>query len=163
MYSPSLSDSAQALLAAPSQTWIHPTRKNIHLCERRYCGTVLALLIMQCIASAFGIVEVDNALLGLDAPLRSIENVGSPVLEQARFEKMQAWKRVSDRFDESMLLVAIACGKETADSFESLGKFANSLAGRLVKKDAAAYTASGKDLAAKLLAARIAIRTPLGV
>ena len=56
------------------------------------------------------IVEVDNALLGLDAPLRSVENVDSPVWEQARFEKMQAWKRgrigLMSRCCSSLLLVA---------------------------------------------------------
>ena len=103
------------------------------------------------------IVEIDNALVGLDSLLRV-----NCTDAELRYSKTSAWKQASERFDESRALVGIVCSEETTKAFDSLGALSNLIAAKLTKNDAAIYRESAKDFAIALLRARMAIRKELG-
>jgi hypothetical protein len=103
------------------------------------------------------IVEIDNALLGLDSLLR-VDNANP----ELRHTTVLTWKKASERFDESSALVAIVCSEETSKALDELGALSNVIAGKLCQNNADVYGASKKGLWAALLRVRLAVRKELG-
>ncbi|MFI5088604.1 MAG: hypothetical protein ACHP7P_00925 [Terriglobales bacterium] len=112
--------------------------------------------------AAKSIAEIDNALLDLDTLVRVAKPEDS-TWNESRHQRVMAWARASNRFEEAALLAAIVCSKETTDSLNGLKVLAHTLAGKITRNDAAAYKATAKELATKLLHAQFAIRKELGV
>jgi len=108
------------------------------------------------------IVELDNGLVTLDSLLR-VSNLEAEQLAEARHEATRGWNDATKRFDETRLLVAITCSKETIAALNSFYLFITQLGAKLVHKDSDAYSQSGKELAKGMMAARLAIRKELGI
>jgi hypothetical protein len=110
------------------------------------------------------IAQTDEALVGLHALYQVPElpdNLGSM---QSRHDRIVAWAKASAELDESKLLVAVTCSKETKEAVEGFVCVAARIARQLTaEKIATAYTGGGKELAVKLFVARAALRRELGI
>jgi hypothetical protein len=110
------------------------------------------------------IAQADEALVGLHA-LHQVpevpDNLGSM---QSRHDRIVAWAKASAEFDESKLMVAVTCCKETKEAVEGFVSVAARIARQLTAENiATAYTDGGKELAVKLFVARAALRKELGI
>jgi hypothetical protein len=72
------------------------------------------------------------------------------------------WSRATAHFAETKLFVAVTCGKETKEAFDSYGDLANELATAINKRTANAYEKYFPELTVKHLAVRTAVRSELG-
>jgi hypothetical protein len=112
------------------------------------------------------IADIEDALLSLDSALKVVvkqqkEGVTST---ETIYEQSMKWSRASTAFDETKLLVAMVCDKETKDAFEGYGLFALQVATKISPgKDWEIYLKSTPELFKKLLAVRAAVRKELGL
>jgi hypothetical protein len=72
------------------------------------------------------------------------------------------WSKATAHFAETKLFVAVTCGKETKEAFDSYGDLANELATAINKRIANAYEKYFPELTVKHLAVRTAVRSELG-
>ena len=72
------------------------------------------------------------------------------------------WSKASAHFGETKLFVAVTCGRETKEAFDSYGNLANELATAINKRTASAYEKYFPELTVKHLAVRTAVRSELG-
>ena len=72
------------------------------------------------------------------------------------------WSKATAHFAETKLFVAVTCGKETKEAFDSYGDLANELATAINNRTANAYEKYFPELTVKHLAIRAAVRSELG-
>lgn len=73
------------------------------------------------------------------------------------------WSKTLAHFDETKLFVAVTCGKETKEAFDSYGKLGLEVAMAINKRTADAYQKYFPELTVKHCAVRTAVRNELGV
>lgn len=106
--------------------------------------------------------ELENALLAYGAILKT-EKSHEPSWNETFLERGKRWLAATTAFDETALLVAIVCSKETKDAIDGFDILANRVAAEVGKMQAEAYDKSSGDLSRKLFAARVAIRRELEI
>jgi hypothetical protein len=72
------------------------------------------------------------------------------------------WSKASAHFGETKQFVAVTCGRETKEAFDSYGNLADELATAINKRTANAYEKYFPELTVKHLAVRAAVRSELG-
>ena len=112
------------------------------------------------------LADIEDSLLSLDSMLQveRREHKEGPVWLESKSERMMKWSRASTAFDETKLLVAMVCGKETKDAFDAYGLFALQVATKISPGgDCEIYLKSTVELFKKHLAVRVAVRKELGL
>ena len=108
------------------------------------------------------IVEADNALIALQAPLQ-MEDPGVDKWVEAKYTATVGWKSVSNRLDEVRMPIRIVCSKDAAEACDKLGIPMNGLAVRLANGRKETYAENQQELSVQLVVARAMIRQELGV
>ena len=112
------------------------------------------------------LADIEDALVSLDSVLQveRKEQKESLAWAESKNERMMKWSRASTAFDESKLLIAMVCGKETKDAFEAYGLFALQVATKISPgNDLEIYLKSTPELFKKHSAVRAAVRKEMGL
>jgi hypothetical protein len=87
-----------------------------------------------------------------------------PDWQEHRVKHLQRFRRASASFDESRLLIAIVCGKQTREGFDRIAKVLGQIAlGLTQNADPAIYQRSQKEFVTGRLAVNVAVRKELGI
>jgi hypothetical protein len=110
------------------------------------------------------LVELEKALMKLettfDAVRKNLPNVAVELL-QLKLEASEKWNDSVTRFEESFLLVGIACGNEMKAAGDDYKLTIGKTASGIFNDDPEIYDNSVKDLGAKFLVVERAIRKEL--
>jgi hypothetical protein len=110
------------------------------------------------------LAEVDESLLKFGTAKKLVFAQPTNItLVENQNKCANRWDKASAAFDESRLLIEIACDNELAEAFSSLGVFANNLAAALSADNFQFYQTSQRELFMKRERARLAIRKSLGL
>lgn len=110
------------------------------------------------------LVAVQNALRALESAYqvhRQRERRGEAVSLDAKEQAGAKWMDVSRIFDETCLLMGVACGKEVKDACDDVREFAGRIALGIYNENLEIYAKSVHELAKKSFAAMHAIRKEL--
>jgi hypothetical protein len=113
-------------------------------------------------SAAKALAQVDEALLKYGTVHNVVEDRNDPKWVEAIYERSQLWQKASAALDETRMLIAVVCGRETQRAFDELAVLTNNVIAA-VTKDKSAYAASQGDLAKKIFAVRMAMRKELDV
>jgi hypothetical protein len=113
-------------------------------------------------SAAEALAQVDEALLKYGTVHNVVEDRNDHKWVEAIYERSQLWQKASAALDETRMLIAVVCGRETQRAFDELAVLTNSVIAA-VTKDKSAYAASQGDLAKKIFAVRMAMRKELDV
>ena len=112
------------------------------------------------------IVDIDNALLGLDSFLSTSSNDDEDpnAWTEIRHSKVKQWSAAAEAFDETRTLVAVVCSAETCHAVEEFAVFASHIASKIAQDDdTKIYGSSHSELYKKILGLRMAVRKELGI
>jgi hypothetical protein len=115
--------------------------------------------------SAKRITEVEDALHTLDSVLQveiDRQHVIDADLEQQWAKNRLRFLNAATALDETRLLVAIVCAKQTKEAFDAFGVHVKEIAGELSKKKNV-YLSSREERSNKRIVLRTAIRKELGI
>ena len=110
------------------------------------------------------LAEADDALLACDSVLQVMAKEATDKMDAwigPRHARALRWTQASKALDETRLLVDIVCGPEAKRALDDFAMLTGKIAAGVNKQDITIYRKSGADLAAKLLAVKVAIRTEL--
>ena len=107
---------------------------------------------------------VNDALISLNSAyqaFRQREQRGEPVSLDAKAQAGVKWMDDSSKFEETILLIAIVCGKELKDACDSFHMCFRQIAAGIFREDAEIYFKSAPEFVTKSNAVTTAIRKEL--
>jgi hypothetical protein len=111
--------------------------------------------------AAKAVTEVDDSLLSLATVFRFKEK--EEALSAERLKSSKRWMDATINYDQTKLLVAVVCTKETKEAFDSFAAITAVMSQNITKGQWEAYDNARKDLALKFFALQAAVRKELEV
>jgi hypothetical protein len=109
------------------------------------------------------VAEVHDALAHFGAALKLADERGAESMQKKLDDVSERWVKANAAMDETLLFLAVVCGKETIDVCNAFKKIASNIAIRLAMRESNAFTESRIAFHVSLSATQNAIRRELGI